>query len=223
MNENIYDKEVTCPICSETFMVTKVKSRACKVKERDTDFCVHYEGINPLFYDAWVCENCGYAALADKFFEITHGEAQIIIKKITPKWKKRSFNGERNIDTAIEAFKLVLLNHQFRAVKASELAKVCIRIAWLYRFKGNEEKKEKEFLSYALKYYSEAYEKENFPMDKLDESTCIYIIAELHTRIGNYEDAVKWFSRLISSAEARKKPALMEAARDRYHMVKEKI
>ncbi|MGI6669361.1 MAG: DUF2225 domain-containing protein [Acetivibrionales bacterium] len=78
-------------------------------------------------------------------------------------------------------------------------------------------------MKHALKYYTEAYEKENFPVDKLDESTCVYMIAELHTRTGNYEDAVKWFSRLISSPEARKKPALIEAARDRFQMVKEKL
>ncbi|MGE5615099.1 MAG: DUF2225 domain-containing protein [Bacillota bacterium] len=223
MNENLYHKEVTCPVCSKKFNVTKVKSRAYKVKERDTDFCVHYEGINPLYYDAWVCGNCGYAAQADKFLEISSREADIIKKMITPKWKKRGFDGERSIDTAIEAFKLVLLNNQLRGVKASELAKVCIRIAWLYRFKGDEEEKENEFLRYALRYYTEVYEKERFPVDKLDEYTCMYMIAELHIRTGNYDDAVKWFSKLISSAEARKKPALMEAARDRFQMVKEKL
>ena len=223
MNEDLYTKEITCPVCSKKFGVTKVKSRACKVKERDTDFCIHYESVNPLFYDAWVCENCGYAAQADKFFEITPKEAEIISGKITPKWKKRSFGGERSIETAIEAFKLVLLNHQLRGIKASELAKVCVRIAWLYRFKSNEEEKENEFLRYALKYYTETYEKEKFPVDKLDESTCVYMIAELHTRIGNYDDAVKWFSRLISSSEARKKPALIEAARDRFQTVKAKL
>jgi uncharacterized protein (DUF2225 family) len=136
MNENLYNTEVTCPVCTKKFSVTKVKSRACKVKERDTDFCVYYEDINPLFYDAWVCENCGYAALSDKFLEIPPREADIIMEKITPKWRKRSFSGERSIDTAIEAFMLVLLNHQLRAIKASELAKACIRIAWLYRYQG---------------------------------------------------------------------------------------
>ena len=78
-------------------------------------------------------------------------------------------------------------------------------------------------MKHALKYYTEAYEKESFPVDKLDESTCVYMIAELHTRTGNYADAVKWFSRLISSPEARKKPALIRAARERFQTVKEKL
>ena len=74
-----------------------------------------------------------------------------------------------------------------------------------------------------MEYYTEVYEKESFPVDKLDESTCVYMIGELNFRVGNYSEAVKWFSRLISSEEARKKPALIEAAREQYQLVKEKL
>lgn len=221
MDENLYNKEINCPVCSKKFNVIKVKARGCKVKKRDTDFCVHYENINPLFYDAWVCENCGYAAQADKFDDITPREADNIRTKLSIRWKKRSFYGERSIDAAIEAFKLILISHQIRGVKTSEMARVCMRLAWLYRMKGDE--KELEFIKHTLKYYSETFEKEHFPVDKLDENTCIYIIAELNFRAGNLEDSVKWFSRLISSPEARKNPALIEAARDEYQLVKEKL
>lgn len=221
MNESLYNKEVVCPVCSKKFNVTKVKARACKVDKRDTDFCVHYVNVNPIYYDAWVCEHCGYAALSDKFLEIAPREADAILGKLAPKWKQRSFEGERTVEAALEAFKLVLLNHQIRGSKASDLAKVCMRIAWLYRFKGDE--KEHEFIKYALKYYKETYEKERFPVDRLDECTCLYMIGELCYRAESYEDSVKWFSRLIGSAEARKNPALIEAARDQFQLVKEKI
>jgi uncharacterized protein (DUF2225 family) len=222
MNENLYSKEVVCPVCSKKFNVTKVKSRACKVVKRDSDFCIHYEGINPIFYDAWVCENCGYAAQADKFLEISPREADKLKSELMPKWKKHSFGGERDIDKAIEAFKLVLISHQLRNAKSSELAKVCMRLAWLYRYKGDEEE-ESKFINFALKHYTDTFENERLPADKLDEQTCMYIIGELCSRTGRYEDAVKWFSRLISSEEARKKSALIEAARDQYQLVKEKL
>lgn len=221
MDENLYSKEVVCPVCSKKFNITKVKMKACKVDKRDTDFCVYYEGINPMFYDAWVCENCGYAAQADKFPNIPARESDLLLKTLAPKWKKRSFEGERNIDSAIEAFKLVLLNHQMRGAKASELAKVCMRIAWLYRMK--EDAREHDFIKFALKYYTETYEKERFPADKLDEHTCMYMIGELNRRAGNYEEAVKWLSRLISLPDARRNPALIEMARDQFQLVKEKM
>ena len=101
------------------------------------------------------------------------------------------------------------------------MAKVCIRIAWLYRFK--EDEREHDFIRFALKYYTEAYENERFPVDKLDEYTCVYIIAELNRRAGYYEESVKWFSKLISSPEARNKPALIEAAREQYQLVKSAV
>ncbi|HEX2945788.1 MAG TPA: DUF2225 domain-containing protein [Clostridia bacterium] len=221
MNENLYNKEIICPVCSKKFEVTKVKTRGCKVKSRDTDFCIYYEDINPIFYDAWVCENCGYAAQSEKFLDIPPRDATIVKAKISPRWKQHSFSGERTVDTALEAFKLVLINHQSRNAKASELAKICMRIAWLYRIKQDE--REHEFIKYALRYYTETYEKEKFPADKLDENTCMYMIGELNFRAGNLDESVKWFSRLISSPDARRIPTLIEAARDEFQLVKDKL
>lgn len=219
MVEGIYDKEIVCPVCSKNTMVTKVKAKACKVASRDTDFCVYYEGVNPMFYDIWVCEHCGYAAQADKFEEINGRDSKLILQSIAPRWSQRSFAGERSIDNALETFKLALLNLNVRKAKSSEFAKICIRIAWLYRIKKDE--KEMEFLNFALKHYSDAYEKERFPVDKLDEYTCMYMIAELHRRVGNNEEAIKWFSRLMSSSGARSNARLVESARDQYQLVKD--
>ena len=221
MNENLYLKKIMCPVCGKNFETTKVKSKACRVASRDTDFCVYYEDLNPLFYDIWICEHCGYAAQSDKFEDINSKDVNLLKEKLAPRWTKRSFAGERSIEMAIEAFKLALLNLQVRNGKASEFAKICIRIAWLYRIK--EDQKEHEFIKHALKYYSETYEKEHFPVDKLDECTCLYMIGELHRRAGNFEDAVKWLSRLISTPAARKNPVLIETARDQYQLVKAKM
>lgn len=220
MEEALYNKELVCPVCQKKFKVTKVKAKFCRVSSRDSDFCTHYEGTNPLLYDVYVCELCGYAALSDKFEEISANDSKIILEKISPRWNKRSFSGERNLDSAIEAFKLALLNLHLRKAKNSEVAKICLRIAWLYRFK-NDEEKEREFLQFALKCYNDTYEKERFPVDKLDEFTCMYMIAELYRRLGNDDEAVKWFSRLISSPDARKNTSLIEKAREQFHLAKD--
>jgi len=219
MNENLYNKQVTCPVCGNRFFMTKVKLKAIRVEKRDSDFCVHYKTLNPMFYDAVVCEHCGYASMADKFSEVSDKERKLLLEKLAPRWKKRSFAGERTVDDALEAFKLVLLNHQIRGSKSSEIAKVCLRIAWLYRFKGDE--RELDFLKFAEHHYEQTFMNEYFPVDKLDEYTCMYIIGELNRRLGNYDAAVKWFSKLISTPDARKNAALIEAARNQYQLVKE--
>lgn len=221
MNELLYNKKIMCPVCNREIEVTKVKTKACKVKSRDTDMCVHYENINILFYDVWVCENCGYAALQDKFEGLFTRDIQAIKDKISSHWNKRSFAGERDANKAIEAFKLALLNLKIRNAKSSELAKICIRIGWLYRAK--EDPKEIEFLNFALTAYNDAYQKERFPLDKLDEITCMYIIAELFRRVGKLNEAILWFSRIVSSAEARRNPKLIDMARDQYQLAKDQL
>lgn len=221
MDNALYNKAIKCPVCSKEFNITKVKSKTSKLLNRDSDFCVYYEGINPIIYDVWVCENCGYSAMADRFEEISSKDATIIREKIAPRWNKRSYSGERTNDLAIDTFKLALLNAQIRNAKPIDFAKICLRIAWLYRF--NKDEKEKDFLNYALKYYDEAFQKERFPVDKLDESTCMYMIAELHRRVGNIDEAVKWFSRLISSPGARSNPKIVETAREQYQIAKDQL
>lgn len=221
MNDLLYNKKITCPSCYKEIQVTKVKTKACKVSSRDTDMCVHYENLNILFYDAWVCENCGYAALQDKFEGLFTKDTKVIKEKISSHWIKRSFTGERDVDKALEAFKLALLTLKVRNAKSSELAKVCLRIAWLYRDK--KDPKEIDFLNFALTSYNEAYQKERFPLDKLDEITCMYIIAELFRRVGKFDEAILWFSRIVSSAEARSKPQLIEMARDQYQLAKDQL
>lgn len=221
MDQRLYEKSIVCPVCSKPSAMTKVKSRGCKVLERESDFFVKYEDLNPLMYEVWVCENCGYAALQDKFENISKIDSKAIAENISKKWKKRSYNGERSIDTAIETFKLALLNLQVRKAKSSEIAKVCLRLAWLYRLKKDEN--EKNFLKFALKGYNEAFEHENFPIDKFDEFTCMYMIGELNRRLGNIDEATKWFSRIISSPEARKNNLLMNMTRDQFQLTKDQL
>ncbi|PYG87528.1 hypothetical protein LY28_01896 [Ruminiclostridium sufflavum DSM 19573] len=221
MNELLYNKKVMCPVCNREIEVTRVKTKACKVLSRDTDMCVHYENINVLFYDVWVCGNCGYAALQDKFEGLFTRDIKAIKDNIGISWVKRSFLGERDADKAIEAFKLALLTLKVRNAKSSEVAKVCLRIAWLYRFKKSPG--EIKYLKFALDSYNHAYQNERFPLDKLDEITCMYIIAELFRRVGIFDEAIVWFSRIVASPEARSKPSLIDMARDQYQLAKDQL
>ncbi|NLL06283.1 MAG: DUF2225 domain-containing protein [Clostridiaceae bacterium] len=219
MKDSLYSKEIKCPACEKKIEVTKVKSKACVVSSRDTDFCTYYESINPILYDVWVCEHCGYAAQEERFEELTYIEAKKIKNNITPLWKSRKFIGERDIESALETFKLALYNLQIIGAKSSDLAKVCIRIAWLYRLKKDE--REYDFLKFALGFYTEAFDKETFPIKKFDEYTCMYLIGELSRRVGLFDESILWFNKLISSPMARTKKTLIESAREQYYLAKE--
>ena len=222
MDSNLYNKKIVCPICNKNIEMTKMKMNSSKLEKKDTDLCPYYEGISPLYYDICVCEECGYAEFAEKFEYVKNAECALIKKNITVHWKKHEFTGDRDLDKAIESYKVALLNYQAKNAKFSDKAKVCLRLGWLYRFK-NDIEKEKTFLNHALDNFTESYSKESFPIDKMDEATCMYLIAELHLRTGNPDESLKWFGKIISNQAGRNNSKVMDMTRDRLEEVKKVI
>lgn len=201
MEAKCFTKKVECPVCNNKFDIIKVIASGIVMEKKDEDFCPYYKGVNPILYSACVCSKCGYANFEDKFNSISDKDIKKINEVIKSKWTPRDFSEERTIDTAIEAFKLVLLSSQVRNVKKAEVAKICMRLAWFYRYL--EDEKEKDFLKYALDAYIESFEKEALPIDNLDEITCMYMIGELHRRLGEPQEASKWFFKIISAKEPK--------------------
>jgi len=221
-----YETEVQCPACEKEFEITKVRSRAVKLVRQDTDFCPYYEGINPLFYEAIVCTHCGFAThITELSDELNRIEKKRIQEQITKKWTPRSFSGQRTWDKALEAFKLVLLNLNVRGAAHSEIGKICMRIAWLYRYAGDDEL-EKCYLNHALNSYIRAYEEEDLSQSKLDPFTLLFIIGELCCRTGKVDESLHWFSRLIKENSDPKNKGkipstLIETTRDRVHELRQ--
>ena len=214
----VYQTGIQCPVCDKTFEMTKIRSKLIRLQKQDTDFCPYYEGINPLFYEAVVCPHCGFASHVTSIEIINKYEKQKVKDLISKKWITRNFNGERTWEKALEAFKLVLLNLNCREAAQSEIAKICLRIAWLYRYAGDNEL-EQRYLSHALSSYEKAYQGEDLTGCKLDEFTCLFIIGELSKRTGDPEESLKWFSKLFAMNSDPKNKSkipqkLIESARD---------
>lgn len=222
----VYNSKIVCPVCDSNIEYTKVRSKTIRLIKQDSDFCPYYEGENPIFYEAVICPECGYGAHVTSFSNINRYDKDKVRNKITSKWHKRSFTGQRTVEQALEAFKIVLLNLNNVEGLKSEIAKICMRIAWLYRYK-EESLNEKMYLKYALVNYKEAYSQEDLTEEgKLDEYTCLYIIGELCKRLKLYEESTQWLSRLIMSyADPQQKPRiprrLIETTRDLYQEVKD--
>ena len=108
VNKDLFLKTMNCPVCEEKFKAVKVRSRRTCIEKRDSDFCAYFKGVNPYFYSVSICPNCGYAAIEQRYENIHNSQKEIILKEITPKWKKRDVNGERTIKEAINTYKLAL-------------------------------------------------------------------------------------------------------------------
>ncbi|WP_077369965.1 DUF2225 domain-containing protein [Anaerosalibacter sp. Marseille-P3206] len=213
----LYEKKIKCPVCKEQFKTNKVRTSTLKLVKRDADFLSYYQGENPLFYNVFVCPNCGYAALENKFSKIRPREVDTIKNTISPKWNKRDFLGKRTVDDAIEAYKLALLSGQILEYNKYDLANICIRLSWLNRMKDDKDEEER-FTSLARDLYKEAYTNESVNMGV---TTLAYLIGELSRKVGEKEEAINWFNTALRSPDIKENVALEKMVREQWQAVKE--
>lgn len=213
----LYDKKVTCPVCGANFTVKAIKTSSYRIQGKDSDFFIRYNIINPYFYDVWICNDCGYSAMKVDFDKIKSFQKNLVKSNITPKWRPRTYNVPYNVNTAIERYKLSLLNYFYIESYASKKAMNCLKIAWMFRILEDKDN-EQNFLNQALKNFNDAYYNEDFPIYGMDKFTVMYLIGELHRRLGNNEDALIWFSNVITSPMAS--PKIKNMARDQKDLIK---
>ena len=229
----IFDKTFTCPVCDREFKTKQVKSGKVKLLKMDSDLRPVYQYIDPLKYDAIVCPLCGFSALNRFFKYVTGGQAQLIKKNISSNFKGMKESGPVfNYDDALARHKLALVNAIVKKSKTSERAYTCLKTAWILRGKAENlpkdtpnyqkqiqemEKEELDFISKAYIGFDEAFSTESFPLCGMDESTMTLLMAELSRRLGKYDEASRWISRVLISKEASER--IKEKARD----IKEKI
>lgn len=217
----VFERKVECPLCYKQISVPSVKTSGIRVLSRDSDFMIHYGEPNPLFYDAWVCTNCGYAALSSRFSIISENQKKLIKENITARWNSsRTYPTIHTVDTAIEKHQLALLNTVVKHGKHSEKAMTCLKLAWLYRHK-EDLNNEIKFIEQANLGFISALEKESAPIAGLDEPSVEYLIGELYRRLGDDSNALLWLSRVITSRLA--KPRIKEMARDQKSIISEKL
>jgi len=173
-----------------------------------------------MLYNAWVCNQCGYSALPDYFDSITDKQIQLVKEKICSRWQPREYPDVYDIETAIERYKLVLLNAMAMNAKESRKAYICLRIAWLFRMQEDAES-ENKFLMQALQGFIKAYETENFPMCGMDLPTLSYLIGELYRRLDDAQNALLWFGRVLGNRESSEK--IKEMAREQKYLIRQNV
>ena len=219
MNDSLYSKKVTCPICGKKFSSMKAKVSFCKVEKKDEDFCTHYVDLNPAYYEIFVCPYCAYSASETSFEEIKEEEIKLLKDAFSGRIVGRSFCTERSLNDAIAACKLAIHTAEIRKAKSSVLAGLCLKLAWLYRFASD--KQEEIFLNYALQNYLEAFNKEEFPIGNLNEISMLYLLGELSRRLGKLNDAIAWFGKAVSNPERGENPRIEKLAREQWILAKE--
>lgn len=209
--KNTFLKNITCPVCSSNFKSISVKTNSPRVISRDSDFFIRHSVINPYLYDVIICDSCGYSSMKSEFDKIKTFQCDLVKTRITPKWKSKTYTTVFTEAIAIERYKLALLTSIMIDAKTSSKAMICLKTAWMYRLL-DDSTNENILLGQALEGFKEVFINETLPVYGLDSFSIMYLIAELSRRLNNNEEALKWYSKTITTVGASYK--IKELCRD---------
>lgn len=194
--EPLYQITVDCMQCGRKFETSKVRPSFKKAVRTDSDFCAYYKpgSENPDYYVVRVCPICGFAATENFQQKLTDRQKALFRQKIGSNWTYREYGKQRTAEDAMFAYKLALLCAQIAGERERVIAGLLHHIAWLYREMEKKEDEER-FLRFSLESYIKVYETEGV---ELNNARLMYLIGELHRRLKQYTDAIKWFGRVIN-------------------------
>ncbi|MCJ8014353.1 DUF2225 domain-containing protein [Paenibacillus sp. KQZ6P-2] len=216
--EPLYSIKVTCYYCEHGFNTSRVRPSFKKAIRTDSDFCAYYKDENPDYYVVRVCPKCGFASTENSTERLNDAQNKRFAENISSRWLERDFSGHREWEAALETYKLALLVAQTIGEKERNIASLLHHIAWLYRYKGDEEQ-EQRFLKYSLESYIKVYEFEGVGANN---ARLLYLIGELNRRIGEFSQAVKWFSRVINDKKIVD-AAMIRASREQWGVLREQM
>ncbi|AJY73785.1 DUF2225 domain-containing protein [Paenibacillus beijingensis] len=213
--EPLYQTKVQCICCETEFVTSRVRPSFKRVIATDTDFCGYYNNANPDFYVVKVCPVCGFAFTENSQTFLNEKKKADYYRIIGRHWNGRSYGGERTLAKAMDCYKLALLSAQAVGEKARVIAGLLHHIAWLNRYGGNREQ-ENRFLRFALEAYLLTYETEG---TELNNAKLMYLIGELHRRLGENSEAVRWFSRVVNDKRIMD-ATMIRASRDQWQLIR---
>lgn len=216
-----YEKKIDCIYCKKTFPTLKIRTKAIKVEHTDTDFCPTYaeSAVNALYYNAFVCEHCGFSFTEDFTKYFAPGVRETIQEEITNKWISRNFGAERTIFQALEAYKLAYICGVYKKEKSVTVAGLALRIAWLYRSLKNEGQ-EQRFMKMARDQYLTSFSTEDYASTQMSGVRVMYMIAELSRRINDLDTSTRFFSKVIESQRTGGEAKLVDMAKEQWQIVK---
>ena len=206
--DDFFSKDLVCPLCDYAFQSSMVRKSKQQVLKKDSDFCFHYAKEVPFYYYAFICPNCGYGFLES--FEKEPGAG--MRERIAP--LPEDYSGKRDNELAEKAYLRAIECAKMQKENYTVLASLHLQLAWIYRYREDKEK-EGAALNEALGYYIDVYEK----TDMGDPSKIMYLIGELHRRLGKEKEAVKWFSRVANDKEGNQ--AMRRLARNAWQSLRE--
>lgn len=214
----LYSIKIICCNCEHEFSTSRVRPSLKKAIRRDADFCSYYKEENPDYYVVRVCPECGFASTENSADKLAEWQRKAFNEQVGSRWKTRDFGEKRSWETALETYKLALICAQSIKDKERIVASILHHIAWMYRYQGDTVQ-EQRFLRYSLNEYIRVFENDGMGGN---DARLMYLIGELNRRVGDFNDAVKWFSRLINDQKVVD-AAMIRAAREQWALLRQQM
>lgn len=217
-----YEKKIECLNCKKTFSTLKIRSKSIKIDHTESDFQPVYADatVNAYYYNVFVCEHCGFAFTEDFSKYFAPGVQEEINEMITKNWVVHSFKSERTVFQAIQAYKLALLSGSIKKEKFINLAGITLRIAWLYRSLNNEGQ-EQRFLNISRDHYIDSFSTDDYNGTQMSMVRVLYMVAELSRRIGDIENATRYFSKVIEKQNIGGDAKIVDMAKEQWNILRE--
>ncbi len=216
-----YDKQMTCIHCQKKFNTTKIRKSTVKVVTTDSDFHPIYKGVNPLYYNVFVCEHCGLAFTEDFSTYFAPGTREALQSRICNHWQPHSFDGERTHNQAIQSYQLAIICGEIKKEKNVLLAGLALRTAWLYREQGKTDW-EIRFLESARDKYVESYLQGDYQELGMGELKILYLIGELSRKLGDIDMATYYFSRVLEKQRTSNETRIVQMTKEIWQEMREK-
>lgn len=193
----IFEKEIDCPVCGQKFTTTMVRSSKMKLKNVESDLRQIFEGFNPLWYMVWVCPHCYYANLNFEFKQADPNTRKWVTTQ-TERMRATGFkySNPRRLDEVFMAFYLTLNCLHNGKADAARVAKVWLRLSWLYS-DANDPEMYKYASQQALEYFSETYYNARRDSSVEQDQRLTLLLAELNLRTEHREEALKHYRNSI--------------------------
>lgn len=218
----ILEKTIRCKVCDQVFKTKVVKNGRVKRLEPDRDLRPRFQYIDTLKYDITSCPFCGYTAMNRYFDMISSGQIKLIREQIASQFQPKSQSEEESYsyDTAVDRYKLSLLNTVVKRGRDSEKAFTCLKLSWLLRGKVETmsestaeekqvkqvcEQEQEEFYQQAFEGFQKAIAGEMFPMCGMEQCTVDYLLACMAFHFKKYEIASKFLQSVLTSVSASRR------------------
>lgn len=212
-------KRIVCPVCKTEFKAWQPRITALRIKREHSEMLyTEYEGPNPNHYSVVVCPECLYASYENDFSEVS-GMTKERLRADTEERRRLfpafDFRGKRSTDAVQASYELALHCYSLRRRSRYGLqAALYLQMAWLAR-EVRQPETERKYLELALEHYRQSYLHEK-PSTTKDEIKQTFLIGDLSLKLGQYDEAVRWFQETVKHPHISQFPELERRTRERW-------